>query len=137
MGTAGFLAYVAALVQPLVSAHLFRNARCVNDVDIVPRVPPIALGFRHMGELHLFLESERDSEPDAGRAVLVIGGEQRDAHEGKLWTLLRSGKELAMDHMAFSYHASVHDQLQVPAQATAMKEEKKACAPAVGGDGVA
>jgi hypothetical protein len=67
VGTRGFVRLMTALSAPLLEKGLFTATRLVNDVDIAPRIPPEALGFEHIGDLHLIVD-EDEKEAGAERA---------------------------------------------------------------------
>ena len=110
VGTDGYVKMIDKLSAPLKAKNLYRTFRCVNDVDVVPRIPPHFLAFRHIGVLHLFLESERESEPDPGKATLVIGGEMSLAHDRSVLGYVGHASELVSDHMVPAYRAMNADQ---------------------------
>ena len=101
VGTSGYLKMLAKLTAPLEAKGLYKSRRMVNDVDIVPRIPPAFMGFRHVGDLYIFLESEREGE----RPTLMVGGTMTQASDSSVLKYVSHGAECVSDHMVPVYRS--------------------------------
>ncbi len=87
-----------------------RAFRFVNNNDIVPRVPPRELGYRHVGRFVYFTED--------GKLTTEIGWWMRllDRARGRIEDLGELGTEGVKDHDMNDYIRLVRDNLEAPVE---------------------